>query len=130
MSKDNLASSSDSRWCGFTTPHTDTNFNLSIRVDEIQDLDDAPIKFVYGKDLLPGWALTDCPLFMQRFNNWYKRACRLGLRTIYALHLRMYSELRGLKSLISRSILKTSSTCSISKNLVLKWFDSGACECS
>jgi len=36
--------------------------------------------------LLPGWALTDCPLFMQRFNNWYKRACRLGLRTIYARH--------------------------------------------
>ena len=85
-SKDNLACSSGSKRSGFTTPHTDTNFNLSIRVDEIQDLDDAPLKFVYGKDLLPDWALRDCPPFMQRLHHWYKRACILGLKTIYAPH--------------------------------------------
>jgi len=58
----------------------------TIWVDDIQNLDDAPLKFEYGKDLLPDWALTDCPPFMQRFHNWYKRACRLGLKTIYAPH--------------------------------------------
>jgi hypothetical protein len=31
--------------------------------------------------------------------------------------------------MISRSILKTSKTCSTSKNWVLKWLDSGACKC-
>jgi hypothetical protein len=65
-----------------------------IGVDDIQNLDDAPIKFGYGKDLLPDWALTDCPPFMQRFHNWYKRACRLGLKTIYAPH---HPDVFGLK---------------------------------
>jgi len=65
-----------------------------IGVDDIQNLDDAPIKFGYGKDLLPDWALTDCPPFMQRFHNWYKRACRVGLKTIYALH---HPDVFGLK---------------------------------
>ena len=59
---------------------------MYIGVDDFQNLDDASIKFEYGKDLLPDWALTDCPPFMQRFHNWYKRACRLGLKTIYAPH--------------------------------------------
>ena len=52
-SKDNLASSSGSKRSGFTTPRTDTDFKLTVGVDEIPDLDDAPLKFVYGKDLLP-----------------------------------------------------------------------------
>ena len=85
-SKDNPQNSSASKWSGFSTPRTDTDFQKSIGVDDIQDLDDAPIKFEYGKDLLPGWALTDCPPFMKRLHNWYKRACRLVLRTIYAPH--------------------------------------------
>ena len=34
-SKDNLASSSGSRWSGFSTPRTDMEFKLSIGVDEI-----------------------------------------------------------------------------------------------
>ena len=85
-SKDNLASSSGSKRSGFTTPRTDTDFKLTVGVVEIPDLDDAPIKFVYGKDLLPDWALRDCPPFMQRLHHWYKRACILGLKTIYAPH--------------------------------------------
>ena len=67
-------------------PRTDMEHKKLIGVDDIQNLDDAPIKFGYGKDLLLDWALTDCPPFMQRFHNWYKRACRLGLKTIYAPH--------------------------------------------
>ena len=43
-------------------------------------------KFHYGRDLLRDWALSDCPSFMQRMHNWFKRACRLGLKTIYAPH--------------------------------------------
>ena len=58
----------------------------TIWVDDIQNLDDAPIKFEYGKDLLLDWALAECPPFIQRFHNWYKRACRLGLRSIYSPH--------------------------------------------
>ena len=42
--------------------------------------------------------------------------------------IRMYSKLRGHKSMISRLIFQTSSACSASKNLVLKWFDYGACK--
>ena len=83
-SKDNLASSSASRRSSFSTPRTDTEHKMLIGVDDIQDLDDAAIKFVYGKDLLPDWALRDGPPFMQRLHNWYKRACILGLKTIYA----------------------------------------------
>ena len=65
---------------------TRIDFKLSIGVDEIQDLDDAPLKFVYRKDLLPDWALRDCPPYMRRLHHWYKRACILGLKTIYAPH--------------------------------------------
>ena len=63
-----------------------------IGVDDIQNLDDAPIKFGYGKDLLPDWALTDCPPFMQRFQNWYKRSCRLGLNSFMFSSLFMFEE--------------------------------------
>jgi len=85
-SKDNPANSSASRWSGFSTPRTDTEHKMYIGVDDFQNLDDAPIKFEYGKDLLPDWALIDCPPFMRRFHNWYKRTCRLGLKSIYAPH--------------------------------------------
>ena len=52
-SKDNPQNSSASRRSGFSMPRTDTEFKKSIGVDDIQDLDDARIKFEYGKDLLP-----------------------------------------------------------------------------
>ena len=71
-SKDNLASSSASRRSSFSTPRTDTEHKMLIGVDDIQDLDDAPIKFEYGKDFLSDMALRDCPPFMQRFYNLYK----------------------------------------------------------
>ena len=71
---------------GFFYTHTDTKHKKDIGVDDLPDLDDAPLKFKNGKDLLPNWALRDCPSFMRRFHNWYKRACRLVLRTIYAPH--------------------------------------------
>ena len=67
-------------------PRTDTEHKKLIGVDDIQNLDDAPLKFEYGKDLLPDWALRDCPPFMRRLHHWYKRACKLGLKTIYAPH--------------------------------------------
>ena len=97
-----------------------------LAVDDLPNLDDAPLEFVYGKDLLPNWILCDCPSYMQRMHNWYKRACRLGLKTIYAPH---HLDVFGVKSMISCLILQTSSTCSASKNLVSKWFDYGACKC-
>ena len=71
---------------GFFYAHTDTEHEKDIGVDDLLDLDDAPLKFKNGKDLLLDWALRDCPSFMRRFHNWYKRACILGLKTIYALH--------------------------------------------
>jgi hypothetical protein len=83
-SKDNPENSSASRRSGFSTPCTNMEHKMLIGVDDIQDLDDAAIKFVYGKDLLPDWALRDGPPFMRRLHNWYKRACILGLKTIYA----------------------------------------------
>jgi len=67
-SKDNPANSSGSRRSGFSTPHIDMEHKKTIGVDDIQNLDDAPIKFEYGKDLLPDWALAECPSFMQRFH--------------------------------------------------------------
>jgi hypothetical protein len=128
-SKDNPADCSASRRSDFSTPRTNTEHEKDIRVDELPDLDDASLKFQYRKNLLPDWALRDCPSFMRRFHNWYKRACILGLKTIYAPQHRMYSDLRDNKSLISCSILKICNICSASNNLLLKWFDSGACKC-
>ena len=107
---------------GFFYAHTDTEHKKDIGVDDLPDLDDAPLKFKYGKDLLLDWALRDCPSFMRRFHNWYKRACILGLKTIYAPH---HSDVFGLKGQqifdISHSILKTSNTCYPSNNLVWTW---------
>ena len=60
--------------------------NQTLAVDDLPDLEDAPLEFAYGKDLLPNWLLSDCPTYMQRMHNWYKRAYRLGLKTLYALH--------------------------------------------
>ena len=57
---------------------------------------------------------------MQRMHSWSKMACRLVLKTIYALHDAEVSELKGLKSIIPCLILKTFKTCSASKNLALK----------
>ena len=100
-SKENPATSSASRWSSFSTPRTDTKHKKVIVVNDVPDLHDAPLEFTYGKDLLLDWALRDCPSFMGRMHNWYKRASRLGLKTIYMLRtIRMYSELRGHKSMI------------------------------
>ena len=93
-SKDNPADSSASRQLGFSMSRTDTEHKKDIEVDDLLDLDDAPLKFQYGKDLLSDWALRDCPSFMRRFHNWYKRACILGLKTIYAPH---HPDVFGLK---------------------------------
>jgi len=110
-------------------PRTDTLHNRELAVDDLLDIEDAPLVFAYGKDLLPSWLLSDCPTYMQRMHNWYKRACRLGLKTLYAPHHPVVFGVKGHKSMISCLILKTSSTCSTSHNLVSKWFDHGACKC-
>ena len=62
-SKDNPANSSASRQLGFSMSRTDTEHKKDIEVDDLLDLDDAPLKFQYGKDLLPDWALSVCPPF-------------------------------------------------------------------
>jgi hypothetical protein len=90
-SKDNPTDCSASRRSGFSTLRT---HEKDIGVDDLPDLDDVPLKFQYGKDLLPDWALRDCPSFIRRFHNWYKRACILGLKTIYAPH---HPDVFGLK---------------------------------
>ena len=43
-------------------------------------------KLLLGKDLLPDRELSDCPCYMRRLHNWYRRTCRFGLKTIYAPH--------------------------------------------
>ena len=63
-SKENPATSSASRRSGFSTPCTDTLHKQVLAVDDLPNLDDAPLEFVYGKDLLPNWILCDCPSFM------------------------------------------------------------------
>jgi len=93
-SKDNPKSSA-SRWSGFFAPRTDTEHEQDIGVDDIQDLDYAPIKFDYGKDFLPHFALTTIPDFMKRMHNWYKRACTLGIKLYVLCTIRTYSELKG-----------------------------------
>ena len=67
-------------------PRTDTLHNRELAVDDLLDIEDAPLVFAYGKDLLPSWLLSDCPTYMQRMHNWYKRACRLGLRSLLPHH--------------------------------------------
>lgn len=85
-SKENPTTSSASKWSSFSTPRTDMEHKKVIAVNDVPDLHDAPLEFTYGKDLLLDWALRDCPSFMQRMHNWYKRACRLGQKTIFAQH--------------------------------------------
>ena len=84
MSKEKQPTSSGSRRSGFSTPRMDTLHNKTLAVDDLPDLEDAPLQFAYGKDLLPSWLLCDCLTYMKRMHNWYMRACRLGLKTLYA----------------------------------------------
>ena len=84
---------SRSKLCG-AQPRTDTVHNRVLAVDLLPDLEDAPLEFVYGKDLLLSWILCDCPTYMKRMHNWYKRACRLGLRSLGAPH---HKDVFGLK---------------------------------
>ena len=44
-SKDNPANSSGSRQSGFSTPRTDMEHIMVIAVDDLPDLDDAPLEF-------------------------------------------------------------------------------------
>jgi hypothetical protein len=48
-SKDNPADYNASRRSGFSTPRTNTEQQKDIGVDDLRDLDDAPLKFQYGK---------------------------------------------------------------------------------
>ena len=52
-SKEKPPTSSGSRRSGFSTPRTDTLHNKVLAVDDLPDLEDAPLEFTYGKDLLP-----------------------------------------------------------------------------
>ena len=54
-SQEKPPTSSDSRSSGFSTPHTDTVHNKVLAADGLPDLEDAPLEFPYGKDLLPSW---------------------------------------------------------------------------
>ena len=76
---------------------------MYIGVDDFQYLDDAPIKFEYGKDLLPDWALTDCPPLCKGFIIGTRGHVDLGSKP-YMLRAIRYSDLRGYKSLKSCSI--------------------------
>ena len=69
--------------------------NKVLAADGLPDLEDAPLEFPYGKDLLPSWILCDCPTYMKRMHNWYKRACRLGLRSLGAPHHKDAFGLKG-----------------------------------
>ena len=67
-------------------PRTDTVFNRVFAVDGLLDLEDALLEFAYRKDFLTSWILCDCPTYMKRMHDWYKRACRLGLRSLLPHH--------------------------------------------
>ena len=82
VSKDD--STKSARRSGFSKPLTNMNFKLVVAVDAVQDLEDCPKVFHYGKQFLPDWAIKDVPSEMQRMQNWYMRACRLGLHIIWA----------------------------------------------
>ena len=56
QSKDDPNSSANKR-SGFSLPRTDTEHKLDVGVDQIQGLDDCPVEFKYGKDILPDWAI-------------------------------------------------------------------------
>ena len=65
-------------------PCIDHEFHRKIWVDDIADLPDCPLKFEYGKPFLPQFMFEGLPVYMTRMHNWYIRACRLGLRSIWA----------------------------------------------
>ena len=69
-SQEKPPTSSDSRSSGFSTPHTDTVHNKVLAADGLPDLEDAPLEFAYGKDLLLSWILCDCPTYTKRMHNW------------------------------------------------------------
>jgi len=52
-SKEKPPTSSGSRRSGFSTSRTNTLHNRDLAVDDLPNLDDAPLEFTYGKDLLP-----------------------------------------------------------------------------
>ena len=62
----------------------DDYFHRYVGVDDITDLPDCPLKFEYGKPFLPDSLMEGVPSFMKRMHSWYTRACRLGLKTIWA----------------------------------------------
>uniref|UniRef100_K4AKY2 Uncharacterized protein n=1 Tax=Setaria italica TaxID=4555 RepID=K4AKY2_SETIT len=70
--------------CRYSKLHTNIEYNVIIGVDDIPYLLDCAKKFEYGKPLLPDsqsyWFQVKC----KRLHSWYIRACRLGLRTIWA----------------------------------------------
>ncbi|RLM80210.1 hypothetical protein C2845_PM12G09680 [Panicum miliaceum] len=78
------SNSSTSRRLRFSLPRTDMEHRLVVGVDDFQDLPDCPINFEYGKLFLPDWALEGVPSEMQRIHNWYMRARRLNLTSIWA----------------------------------------------
>ena len=82
-SKD-VSDSSATRRPGISVPRTDHDFIRKIGIDDIADLPDCPIKIEYGTDFLPHSMLEGCPGFMKRIHTWYRRACRLQLRSIWA----------------------------------------------
>ncbi|KAL6653285.1 hypothetical protein ACP70R_008863 [Stipagrostis hirtigluma subsp. patula] len=46
--------------------------------------DQCPLEYQYGKDFLPDWRLKQLPWQVNRFHEWYKTACELGVRQIVA----------------------------------------------
>ena len=76
--------SSGTRRPGYSLPRTDHDFRRYVGVDDIADLPDCPLKFEYGKPFLPQFMFEGLPVYMTRMHNWYTRACRLGLRSIWA----------------------------------------------
>ena len=51
-SQEKPPTSSGSRRSGFSTHHTDMLHNQTLAVDDLPDLEDAPLEFAYGKRLV------------------------------------------------------------------------------
>ena len=107
---------SASRRSGYSLPRTDTEHKLSVGVDQIPNLDDCPIEFENDKEFLPHWALLDVPSEMQRMHTCTRGHADLGSKPYMLRTIRMYSDLKGMTSMISCPILETSRTCSATKN--------------
>ena len=69
-SQEKPPTSSGGRKSSFSMPRTDTVHNRVLAVDLLPDLEDAPLEFAYGKDLLLSWILCDCPTYTKRMHNW------------------------------------------------------------